>query len=155
MVATLIRDQTKKQKRIQLPNGLSINMEDAKRALRQVSKSTFYRWAKEGIDNQYAEQLLVLFSEHRVMPRTKDWQGWKFNHEGELCCDRYPQRKGMGPYQLEQTLFLQNMFLDQCEVMEQIRNALTAIEPRSDKPALDDSQEGPGNDRGITYSRNN
>jgi hypothetical protein len=115
---------TRAQLTLELNQGLKITIERAAKILPTVSRTTLYRWSKQGIDNEPAKALLTLYTANRVIPPVRQWQGFTVDDNGQI---HTPSGQSLYPSQIDQYGWILAMWHKNLTVLSNINDSLTEI----------------------------
>jgi hypothetical protein len=104
--------------------GLTTTIERAAKLMPTVSRTTLYRWSKQGIDNEPAKALLTLYASNRVIPPVRQWQGFTVDDNGQI---HTPSGQALYPSQIDQYGWILAMWNKNLNVLENIDASLKEI----------------------------
>jgi hypothetical protein len=110
---------------LKLNDGLTITIAKAAKLLPTTSRTTLYRWSKQGIDNDAAAALLTLYAQNRVIPKVRQWQGFTIAPDGQICT---PSGQMVTLSQIDQYGWVLAMWSKNLNVLAEISKTLKAIE---------------------------
>lgn len=121
-------------------DGFPVHFSQAKKWVPGLSRSTLYRWAKDGIDNPAAAELIRLHATGRVMPALRSWREFSFDRDFNL---RTPSGHAMHPAQIEQFGWTQGLWCRAVDSLAEISDSLKEIrgEPRNPLKAVNSQQQ--------------